>query len=84
MDETVKTVMNEYSGKDIEGCLGRLAQIADEMEESDLKLEAAISLYQEGMVAVHRCNEILESAEQRVEVLKKLGDGGFKTEKMET
>ncbi len=83
MDQSVEKVMEEYSGKGIEECLDRLNEIAEQMEESDLKLEDAIVLYQEGMVAVHRCNQVLGKAQQKVEVLRKLGEDSFETEELE-
>lgn len=83
MEQSVEKVMEDYSEKGIEECLDRLNEIAEQMEESDLKLEEAIVLYQEGMVAVHRCNQILGAAQQKAEVLRKLGENSFETEELE-
>jgi exodeoxyribonuclease VII small subunit len=55
--------------------LERLGVIVDQLESSDLPLETALQLYEEGMQLSAVCQRQLEEAEGRVEILRKLADG---------
>ena len=46
-----------------------------ELEQGDLPLEKALSLFEEGVKVSGNCRQKLEEAESRVEVLLKKGDG---------
>ena len=47
----------------------RLESIVEKMENSDLDLEEAVALFEEGLKKSHQCQEHLEKAEQKVKVL---------------
>jgi len=52
-----------------EQVLGELEQIAAKLEQGDLTLEEAMSLYVRGVEALARCQAVLAEAEQKVELL---------------
>jgi exodeoxyribonuclease VII small subunit len=55
--------------------LARLDAIVQELEDTDLPLEQALLLYEEGMKLSEFCHKQLEEAEGRVEILTKKGGG---------
>jgi exodeoxyribonuclease VII small subunit len=55
--------------------LARLDAIVHELEGTDLALERALVLYEEGMKLSESCHEQLEEAEGRVEILTKKAGG---------
>jgi exodeoxyribonuclease VII small subunit len=55
--------------------LGRLDAIVHELEDTDLPLERALVLYEEGMKLSESCHKQLEEAEGRVEILTKKAGG---------
>lgn len=57
--------------KTFESALARLEQIATELEEGDLSLEKSLKKFDEGIVLVHFCNQKLEEARSRVDLLLK-------------
>lgn len=54
-----------------EECLDRLEKIVDELEKSDVPLEQALSLFEEGVRLSTSCKKQLEEAEGKVEILLK-------------
>ena len=56
--------------KSFESALKRLSEVVRHLEEGDLPLEDSLSLFEEGAGLVKVCNELLDSAEQRVKILK--------------
>ncbi len=58
-----------------ERALKRLEEIIASLDEKDLDLERAISLYEEGMALIHFCEEKLKQARSRVEVILKNKEG---------
>lgn len=71
------TRMNSSSGKpdSFEKNLERLGAVVDQLESSELALERALQLYEEGMQLSALCQKQLEEAEGRVEILRKQADG---------
>jgi exodeoxyribonuclease VII small subunit len=69
--------MTQAPGKpeSFEKNLERLGAIVDQLETSDLPLEKALQLYEEGMQLSAVCQKQLDEAEGRVEILRKLADG---------
>ena len=55
--------------------LARLDAIVKELEDSDLPLEKALVLYEEGMKLSECCHKQLEEAEGRVEILTRKAGG---------
>lgn len=54
-----------------EECLQRLEKIVGELEKGDVPLEAALSLFEEGIQLSNSCRKELEEAEGKVEILLK-------------
>ncbi|GEM_PF-754037 len=61
-----------------EDAVGRLEQLADELESGDLKLEDAIRKYEEGVKLYARCQDILSKAEKKVQMLVRDAEGTLK------
>jgi exodeoxyribonuclease VII small subunit len=59
-----------------EACLGKLEQIARDLEEGDLGLDAALARYQEGVACLRECRRMLEQAERKIELLMGVSDSG--------
>ena len=52
-----------------ETALSRLEQIVSALEKGDLSLEDSLKLYEEGIARARFCQERLEEAESKIEVL---------------
>jgi exodeoxyribonuclease VII small subunit len=63
--------------------LERLDAIVRELEEAELPLEKALELYEEGMKLTGICQQQLEEAEGRVEILRKRASGKVVAEPFE-
>ena len=48
----------------------RIEEILEKLENGNSGLAETLSLYEEGMLLLNRCNSMLEYAEQKVEILK--------------
>lgn len=58
-----------------EDAFSRLEAISTKMESGKLSLEESISAYEESMKLIDFCNNVLDSAEQKVRILKKDENG---------
>lgn len=63
--------------------LERLDVIVSDLEEAELPLEKALELYEEGMRLTGICQQQLEAAEGRVEILRKRAGGKLVAERFE-
>ena len=61
--------------QNFEGAIARLEEIVEAMESDKMPLEELIVRYEEGVKLVKVCQEKLETAERRIEVISK-GAGG--------
>jgi exodeoxyribonuclease VII small subunit len=52
-----------------EGALTQLQQIVHQLEEGDLGLESSLARFEEGIGLLRSCYQILERAEQKIEIL---------------
>jgi exodeoxyribonuclease VII small subunit len=64
----------EKPAESFESSLQELEKIVKEMESSDLPLERALALYEQGMRLTDSCRKQLEAAETRIEILVRRGD----------
>ena len=72
------------SGKDhpaveplaFEEALGRLDEVVSVLEEGKIPLEEALTLYEEGVRMAHRCQQLLDTAELRLQRLVTSADDG--------
>ena len=62
-----------------ESAFSQLEQLSNKMESGKLSLEESISAYEESMKLIDFCNKVLDSAEQKVSILKK-DENGFPQE----
>jgi exodeoxyribonuclease VII small subunit len=60
---------------DFEKSLARLEDVVKRLENTDLSLDEAMSLFEEGVGLSRECQKQLEEAEGRVEILLKKADG---------
>ena len=62
-------------GKTFETQLGALERIVRELERGDLPLEESLKLFEEGVRLSRECQERLNQAERRIEVLLRDSEG---------
>jgi exodeoxyribonuclease VII small subunit len=60
---------SETDPKDFEEALSRLESIVKELEKGDLSLESSLARYEQGIRLAKFCNDKLEEAEKRIEML---------------
>lgn len=58
-----------------EEALKRIEEILRALEEKDLELEKALSLYEEGLMLINYCEEKLKQARLRVDIILKSKEG---------
>lgn len=63
-----KTLSFEAALKELEG-------IVDQLERGDVELEKSIAIYERGEALRNRCDELLKSAEMKIEKIKVGRDG---------
>jgi exodeoxyribonuclease VII small subunit len=61
-----------------EDALNKLEKIVSKLEEGDIPLEESLKLFEEGIRLSRLCNEKLDEAEKRVEILMKGKEGTLK------
>ena len=69
MGKTSKRRKGNRSSPTFEEALGRLEEIAEELEQGDLPLERAIALAEEGLKLSQICEKQLTEAEGKIEQL---------------
>ncbi len=65
----------EAQGKGFEASLTALEKIVRELERGDLPLEKSLELFEQGVRLSRECQERLDQAERRIEVLLRDGEG---------
>jgi exodeoxyribonuclease VII small subunit len=66
---------NAAAATSFEGQLASLERIVRELERGDLPLEQSLELFEQGVRLSRECQERLNEAERRIEVLLRGGDG---------
>jgi exodeoxyribonuclease VII small subunit len=72
MDETAKKTLSLEAG------LQHLEKIVNTLDQKDLPLEKALSLFKEGVGLVQYCSDVLNQAEKQMEILLVGSDGQLK------
>ena len=72
---TMRTKKTEAQGQTFEASLAALEQIVRELERGDLPLEKSLELFEQGVRLSRECQERLQAAERRIEVLLRDGEG---------
>ena len=67
--------MAKKKQKTFESSLGDLEKIVTQLEEGDLSLEDSLKLFEDGVKLSRECQERLDQAERRIEVLLKDKNG---------
>jgi exodeoxyribonuclease VII small subunit len=73
--EQTKNVAAVTAAPNFEAQLASLERIVRELERGDLPLEQSLELFEQGVKLSRECQERLNEAERRVEVLLRGGDG---------
>lgn len=66
---------NVSAPSSFEGQLATLERIVRELERGDLPLEQSLDLFEQGVKLSRECQERLNEAERRIEILLRGGDG---------
>ncbi|MHB8486590.1 MAG: exodeoxyribonuclease VII small subunit [Candidatus Acidiferrales bacterium] len=69
---------------EFEKSLTRLEEVVKRLESTDLSLDEAMKLFEEGVKLSRDCQKQLEEAEGRVEILLRKADGEIQAEPFET
>jgi exodeoxyribonuclease VII small subunit len=80
--KAVEPVLNR-NGLTFEQAIQRLEKIVADMEGAELPLEDVLKKYEEGTRLVRFCNQKLEEAEKKIDVLTKKADGTIALEPFE-
>ncbi|MEI6073028.1 MAG: exodeoxyribonuclease VII small subunit [Verrucomicrobiae bacterium] len=64
----------------LESAMARVSEIVAEMEEGSLPLEALIVRYEEGVGLVKFCQEKLDAAEKRIQIISRNARGAVELE----
>jgi exodeoxyribonuclease VII small subunit len=60
---------SEKNPPSLESAMQRISEIVDAMEGGDLPLEKLIESYEEGTALVKTCQDALQAAEQRIQLI---------------
>ncbi len=66
-----------------EDALSKLEKVVAKLEEGDVSLEESLKLFEEGIRLSRLCNQKLDEAEKRVEILLKNKEGDLKAQPFE-
>jgi len=73
--------MTKQTNYPFETSLKRLEELVDEMENSELSLEASLKTFEEGIRLTRECQQALKEAEQKVSLLvEKNGEQPYETD----
>ena len=65
----------DIAGLSFEAALKELEQIVDRLEKGTVELEESIAIYARGEALKRHCNDLLKSAEQKIEKITLGADG---------
>jgi exodeoxyribonuclease VII small subunit len=71
----MRTKKTEAQAQTFEASLAALEQIVRELEQGELPLERSLELFEQGVRLSRECQERLQAAERRIEVLLRDGEG---------
>lgn len=63
-----------------EQALKRLEEIVEALETEDLDLDKSLQFFEEGVALSRHCNQQLQAAEKRIDILVSKADGTLETE----
>lgn len=62
-------------GLSFEKAMAELESIVDKLERGEVSLEESIAIYERGEALKKRCDSLLQSAEMKIEAIRKSKDG---------
>lgn len=65
-------------GLSFEKAMAELESIVDKLERGEVSLEESIAIYERGEALKKRCDSLLQSAEMKIEAIRKSKDGSAK------
>jgi exodeoxyribonuclease VII small subunit len=83
MNSTPNKAVDSQRKGDFEKSLSRLEEVVKRLESTDLSLDEAMKLFEEGVKLSRECQKELEEAEGRVEILLRKADGKIVSEPFE-
>lgn len=66
---------NQKETPSLESAMQRISEIVSSMEEGNLPLEKLIDSYEEGIGLVKECQEKLDAAEKRIQIITRNAQG---------
>jgi len=84
MNSATNKALEPQKKGDFEKSLARLEEVVKRLEGTDLSLDEAMKLFEEGVKLSQECQKQLTEAEGRVEILLKKADGRIAAEPFET
>jgi len=84
MNSATNKALEPQKKGDFEKSLARLEEVVKRLESTDLSLDEAMKLFEEGVKLSQECQKQLTEAEGRVEILLKKADGRIAAEPFET
>jgi exodeoxyribonuclease VII small subunit len=72
----------KYADLSFEEAFKRLEGILRELEKGQSSLEDSLHFYQEGVEYLYHCQYLLESAEQKIEVIQKKAQGSLQIQEI--
>ncbi len=71
---------SDSKAPNFEAGVGRLEQIVKSLEQKEISLESALTLFREGIELVQHCTGLLDKAERQMELLLEGPDGQIRVE----
>ncbi|MCD7735859.1 MAG: exodeoxyribonuclease VII small subunit [Lachnospiraceae bacterium] len=66
---------NKTEELSLEDSFKKLDEVLERLEDREIPLEDAFTLYQQGLELLRRCNEKIDTVEKKILIMN--GDGGF-------
>lgn len=78
MSATRKTAKKPTTSPDFEKSLEQLNQLIEKMESGHLSLESSLQYFEEGIALIRGCQQTLNEAEQKIQLLTEKTENGEK------
>ena len=73
--KTATTPQAQIDALSFEKAMEELESIVDKLERGEVSLEESIAIYERGEALKKRCDSLLQSAEMKIEAIRKSKDG---------
>lgn len=75
---------NQPIPRSFEQALAELESILSEIESGEVGLEQSLQRYERGMFLLQHCREVLQQAEEKIELLSKNQEGRLQTQPLDS